>query len=153
MSDIVLAKTSVQSAMQMLAQALSNVDDSQLPAAIDFLNQLVKTVTDNNEVLRERALAYTRQYGAPVTDKGTLETQVGSHVLRAIPTRTGYDPKLVGPMLRGFKLQPEAGMDPTITYKVNPGKLEALVKAGTVDEDRMEECRYPLSYRLEVTRE
>jgi hypothetical protein len=56
MSDLVLAKTELRTALQHLAAALSTLTEDQIPVALDFFRQLEKTVEYNTELVKERAL-------------------------------------------------------------------------------------------------
>ena len=153
MSDLVLAKSEIQLALRGLATALSSLSEDQIPVAIDFLRQMEKTVAYNEGLLKARALEFMQTAGNQITEKGTLEAQVGSYTMRAVPTRTGFDPKLIGPMLRTKRMDQEAGMDPTITYKVNPDKLARLLSDGLLTDADLDQCRFEKSFRLEVTRD
>lgn len=156
MSEQSNALVTHQSALTMVlrqfADKLSTLADEEVPEAYEMADAFARALEHAKVGLRDRALMYLNVHGKKVTDKGTVETAVGEYLVRAIPTRTGYDPKKVEGMLRRRGLDPVAGMDPTITYRVNGPKLEELRAGGHITDGDLQSCKYSEGFRVEVKR-
>lgn len=152
MTDIVLAekKSHLQAALQSFASALSSLTNEQVPAALEIARDLGKLAEETEAALKTRALLYLNMHGHQVTDKGSVQAEVGGFRLTAIPTRTGYDPKKLEAVLRRRGLTPEAGMNVTVTYKVDEAKVAGLFAAGKLTEHDLEASKYDKSYRLAI---
>jgi hypothetical protein len=149
---IVLAdeKTKLFAALSGYASALSNLTPEQVPAAIDMTLQLKKLAEEVYERLRDRLIKDTQEKGYKATDKGTMEQSIGGFKVRAIPTKTGTDPKKLEAKLRALGMQPENYMDATMALKVNAGKLALLVATKTLT---LADVAYDPSFRVQVERE
>ncbi len=134
-----------------LGAALQNVPDQEVPSAVATLRRLETMLKENVDRLKDRALLYLNVNGQQVTEKGTKEVALNGHVMRAIPTRTGIDPKKLEAALRAKGIDPSAHMIPTITYKVDDFRVAKLVAAGMLTQQDLAAVQYDKSYRIEVT--
>jgi hypothetical protein len=138
-------------AAQRMGQAMSVIQDEQVPAAIAVLRRLAGGLEENTERLRERALLYLNVHGQQVTEKGTVEAKVGGYTLRAVPMRNGVDPRKLEAALRAKKLNPADWMIPTITFKLDQFRLSKLMVAGHLTEEDLKAIQYDKTYRIETT--
>lgn len=148
-AELVSAKTMVQAALIDFAAALSGLAAADRPEAFDIATQFKKVTEEVYDRLRDKLLADVEATGSVVTEKGTREAHYPSFTVRAIPTRTGTDPKKLEARLRSLGIDPAVVMDATITYKVNPAKLANLVAAGTLKYD---EVAYEPGFRIQLER-
>lgn len=151
-SSIILAseRQQMQSALQSFASALSKLTDEQVPAALDAVRQLNDLSEEMKDGLRVRAIQFLRSAGQRITDKGSLQTLIGGYRMTAIPTRSGLDPKKLEVALRRRGLDATAGMNPSITYKVDVDKVAALVDSGKLTQEDLTACQYDESFRVSV---
>lgn len=104
------------------------------------------------ELMRKRLLEMVVQKGTKVTDKGTLELDLGGgRVQRASPTTTLPDDKLTERVLRDKQLEVSAHMNCTIKYKADESKLKILVEQGKLTADDLKKCYKPTTYKLGKT--
>ena len=152
MSDIVLAdeKTKLFTALGGYASALSNLSDEQVPAAFEMTQKMEALAEEVRERLRKRILDYVSEKGEVQTEKGTRGVNLGGFDLRAIPTKTGTDPKKLEALLRHKKLDPTVAMDATIAYKVNADKVLKAVERGELTQADVASCAYAPAFRVEV---
>ena len=156
MSDaIVLAdeKNKLFPALQGWAVALSNLQPEQVPAALDMARQMKNLSEEVHDKLRDRLLAGVKLNGVKVTEKGSLQDNVGGFKVTAIPTRTGTDPKKLETMLRAKGLDPLLCMDAEITHKFNPTKTIGAVVLGKISQADWDSCKYDPAFRVQVERE
>lgn len=151
-TSIILAdeRRVMQQALQTFSSAMSKLTDEQVPAALDMVKQLHELSEEMKDGLRARAIQFLRDVGQKVTDKGSLQTLIGGYRLTAVPTKTGLDPKKLEVALRRRGLDPTAGMNPTITYKVDIEKVAALMDSGKLTSDDIKTCQYDESFRVTV---
>lgn len=147
-----IQKAGLMPALRSFGAALGTITDEDVPAAYEMVAKLEKMLEEARELLKSRALLYLNVNGVKVTQGGTAAANVGGHVLRAVPMRTGTDPKKLEKLLRTKKLDPAAHMDATLSFKVNPKKLEKLVEDGVLSEADMQAVAYDKAYRIEVKR-
>lgn len=140
-------------ALRNFAQALSTLSDEQVPAALEMARELGKLSDETGEALKQRALLYLNVHGQQVTDKGSRQARVDGFLLKAIPTRTGLDPKKVETLLRRKGMEPSAHMRSTIKYEVDAERMDKLVMDGKLSTQDVEACRYDKSFRVEVERD
>jgi hypothetical protein len=138
--------------LQKFGQWLSEMTDAQLPEVLDFVTRLEKNIEGTRSILKERALLYLNVHGIAEGEKGTKAAQVGQYTVKAIPTRTGLDPKKLEKALRTKGIDPNVAMKPTVSYAVDPDKVAAMRVAGTLTEQDIEACQYDRSYRIDVKR-
>lgn len=138
----------MQVTMRQFAAALGRLTDEQVPAALDVVRQLVDLSDEFKNTVRTRAIQLLQAAGTKVTDKGSLQVLIGGYKLTAIPTRTGLDPKKLETVLRRRGLDPTAGMNPTVTYKVDQQKVDKLVAEGKLTQGDLEAATYEESYRV-----
>lgn len=148
-TTLTLAKTQVQAALIDFAAALSGLTAADRPEALDIATQFKKVTEEVYDRLRDKLLADVGSGGAIITEKGTKELGLGDYVVRAIPTRTGTDPKKLEAKLRALGRDPAHYMDATITYKVSPMRLAGLVAEGVL---KLEEVAYEPGFRIQLER-
>jgi hypothetical protein len=150
MGDFLAVRNGTINSMQGLADWLSRVTPEEFGQAVLLVRAMEKALEQAEDVLIERAIDVVRATGKRETDKGTMSVVLGAHTLRAIPTRTGTDPKKLEAHLRTKGVNPDVCMDATITYKVNDDKLKQAVASGKLTPDEVDACKYDTNYRLEV---
>lgn len=153
MTTALVTRDAVFSLMRTVAAELSQLTPEKYGAAMEFLKSLEEAAEGLKTTLGARVKEEVRANGHQVTDKGTTEWVVGGYVLRAIPTRTGVDPKKLEARLRAKGREPSLCMDATIAFKVNEGKLAAAVERGDLTAEEVAACKYDLNFRLEAERE
>lgn len=146
---LVKAESQIKDALIAFAGALTGMEKADQPAALDVITQMKKVTEEVYDRLRSRCLDQAILDGHKVTEKGTYEASYNGFTVRAIPTRTGTDPKKLEAKLRALKLEPSAWMDTTLVYKVNDAKLMPLIEDGRL---KLEEVAYDKSYRVELER-
>lgn len=147
--SLALAESKVKEALVAFAQALAVMEKAEQPAALDVITQLKKVSEEVYDRLRGRVLDQTILEGQKITEKGTYEANISGWVMRAIPTKTGTDPKKLEARIRACGLNPANYMDPTITYKVNATKLAGLVAEGKFT---YADVAYDPAYRVQLER-
>lgn len=145
-----IQKLSLLPALQDFGRTLGELSNEDMPAAYELVTKIEHLVEDAREMLRQRALLYLTANGEKVTDKGTTEAKLSGYIVRAIPMRTGTDPKKLEQTLRMKKLNPEHWMQMTVTFKTDEKKLKMLIDRGDITAQDMEACAYDKTYRLEV---
>lgn len=152
MSDIVLAdeKGRLFTALGSYATALSNLTEEQVPEAFEMTDKLNKLAEEVRDRLRSKLLAWLAEHGEVVTEKGSKAGVVGGFKVSAIPTRTGIDPKKLEALLRRLKLDPNTHMKTTLSYAVDDAKVMALVQAGRLTVEDLNNCKYSESFRIAV---
>jgi len=150
MSDFLAVRNGIIILMQGLADWFSRVGPDEFGQAVLLVRAMKKALEQAEDVLNERATDVVRASGKRETDKGTMSVVLGAHTLRAIPTRTGTDPKKLEAHLRTAGINPEVCMDATITYKVNDEKLKQALASGKLTQAEVDACKYDTSFRLEV---
>lgn len=152
---IVLAdeKNKLFPALQGWATALSNLQPEQVPAALDMARQMKNLSEEVHDKLRDKLLEGVKKNGVKVTEKGSLQDNVGGFKVIAIPTRTGVDPKKFESMLRARQIDPTAHMDSTVALKFNQSKADKAVGAGVISQADLDSCKYDPAFRVSVERE
>lgn len=104
------------------------------------------------ELMRKRLLEMVRVSGVKVTEKGTLELDLGDGIVqRASPTTTLPDSKLTEKMLRSKKLSPDTYMLKTVTYKASNDTLKKLLEEKLITEEEYKSCFKETTYKLGKT--
>lgn len=137
-------------ALREFASTVGIVKDEQVPQALQILKEGQELFKGGYENMRERFLKLAKEQGTKVGDKGSMQLEMGGKVGVAVPTRSGYDPKLVEAMLRRRKLDPGTWMEMEITYGLDLFKLASAREQGLIDDADLEGCKYKPSYRVEV---
>jgi hypothetical protein len=145
-----IQKAGLMTALQQFASGISTLKDEEVPEAYEVTAKLEGMFEEVRALLKQRAVDYLQANGRRATDKGTLEAEVNGFSLRAIPMRTGLDPKKLEATLRSKKLDPTANMNATIILKVDTAKVATLVGEGKLTKDDLAACAYDPSIRLEV---
>lgn len=141
----------VTMALAAFAQSIVKAGLDDLTFALDQLKQWTKAQKDLKEVIDTRLEPMILKAGEVVTDKGTVELTTGDgQVLRAQPTRTGYDPKKLEQVLRLNKVSPETCMDATVSYKINQSKLQVFLQAGILTEEQLKPALYEAHYSIRL---
>lgn len=146
MTDIVVARQDLQTHLRQFAATLTTLRPDDIPVALEVVRQLESLGSEIGDRLRGMLIDRLKEFGVVETDKGTLRLDIGDKKVRAIPTRTGYDPKKVETALRRRGADPAAFMDTTLTFKVNTDKL----KNSPLTEDDLKGCEYTLNYRVTI---
>lgn len=133
-----------------LAQEVATLAPAQFGEARDFLKTLESAVERLRDMVEERTVQEIRQHGAKVTEKGTMQLTLGNWDCRAIPNKTGTDPKKLEARLRTKGVHPEDHMRAKITYEIDAEKLKALVERGIMTQEEVNSCAYDLTFRLDI---
>lgn len=142
----------VSQALMQLGGALAQVRPEQYGEVLTTIKSFEGVLEAAQVNLDNKIKALVQANGKVETEKGTKRLEVGGYTLGIVPTRTGYDPKRVEALLRAKGHQPDVGMDPVITYRVNETRLKGGVALGQLTEDELETCRYDLKFKVEVTK-
>jgi hypothetical protein len=139
--------------MQLLSNAireeLSNEDTALFH---EWMLKKADDIDSFRELMRKRLLDVVKEKGTKVTDKGTLELDLGGgRVQRASPTTTLPDDKLTERVLKDKGVDATAHMNAIIKYKADESKLKALVEQGKLTADDLKKCYKPTSYKLGKT--
>ena len=137
-----IQKAGLLPALQAFGAALGEITNDDVPSAYEMVVKLEKMLEEARDLLKTRALLYLNVNGVKVTDGGTKAANLGGFVMRAVPMRTGVDPKKLEKAVRAKRLDPGSCMDATVTYKVNQAKLNALVERGDITEEDLKACAY-----------
>lgn len=151
-SALVLAsqKTKLFAALQEYAAVLSNLENEQVPAAFEMTDQLKELAEEVRTRLRDRLLLIVSAVGTKVTEKGSMAADLGNFLVKAIPTRTGVDPKKLEGLLRKRQIELTRIMDATVTYKVNEHKLLDAQVTKLLTQADVDSCRYDKAFRVTV---
>lgn len=149
---ITLAAEPVRTALARFAHALSTLPAEQVPQAHDLASAIEDAMEEIKETLKRRLLLELNVRGEQVTEKGTTRMEAGGYTVRAVPTRTGFDPKKVEAAIRQKKKDPVDYMTPVTTFKVSDYGMAALLAEEVFTKVDCEACRYDKSFRLEVKR-
>lgn len=144
----------VEATLQQLADMLNNMlataDTARKVAdAHDAARKVEDVAKQFAKAFRNKCLEAILAHGTRVTEKGTLELDLGNGLAQqAIPTKTGIDPEKLEGLLRAKGWVPERAMDPEISYKVNADKVAGLVHSGRITQGEREAIEYDLVYRV-----
>lgn len=118
----------------------------------EFLKKREDDVKSFHKVVRERLEKVIVEKGSKVTDKGTLELDLGNgRVQRATVTKTAPDDKRTEAMLKRKGLSIDTHMDKDIKYKANEMKLRMLLEQQLITEADYKSTIPPVSYRIGKT--
>lgn len=141
---------SIKTILSGLAERMST---ELAPAeAVEVYGQIkaVQDAIDNMaDMARAKLLQYVQEEGVQITETGSLKAQFGNYEVEARIARSGFDPAKVQVLLRHKGMDPESGMDATISYKPNNVKLFGLVDRGNLTRAELELCRYDKAYNLQ----
>ena len=137
-------------ATRNLGAALDKLTDAEVPAAIAMMRRLEKLVEDNKDTLTDRVKLWLNVHGQQVTEKGTTEASINGWVVRAVPMKTGIDPKKLEQTLRAKGLDPADWMQTTLSYKFDAVKYARLLRENKFSESDVKACQYDKSFRVEV---
>lgn len=152
MTDVLAKRSASVELARGLAQEIAGLEPTQYGAYWEVVLGLESSFTQLREMMQDRALARVRTEGTRTTEKGTMDLATDEHLLRAIPTRTGVDPKVFEARLRAKRIDPAVWMRTKITYEWDPDKSPGVVAAGVMTATELDSCKYKPSYRLQVTR-
>ena len=153
MSEALAIQGPVVALMRDVAGQLAALPPERYGEAMEFLTFIEKATEGLRTTFGERVKEQVIKDGAQTTEKGTREWAMNGYLIRAIPTRTGVDPKKLEARLRAKGHDPAVAMDQTIAYKVNEAKLAAAIALGKLTQAEADGCKYELNYRLQVERE
>lgn len=133
----VLLPSAVLAASPLLSSAAlrSPLDELSLLQQIEayrVLDEVEKKAKKRKEAIRDKLLAATEKSGT-VTDKGGQELLVGGNrVLREKREATQPDDEGVVALMNAATIPLVEAFDEVKTFKLNPSKLEFLVKTGRI---------------------
>lgn len=153
MSEALALREPTVALMRDVAQQLATLPPERYGEAMEFLSFIEKATEGLKTTFGERVKEAALANGSKTTDKGTHEWLIGGYTIRAIPTRTGVDPKKLEARLRAKGLDPAVAMDQTIAYKVNEGKLATAIASGKLTREEADGCKYELNHKLSVERQ
>lgn len=153
MSEALALREPAVALMRDVASQLATLPPERYGEAMEFLSFIEKATEGLKTTFGERVKETVLKDGTQTTEKGTREWLMGGYCVRAIPTRTGVDPKKLEARLRAKGLNPEVAMDATLAYKVSEPKLAAAVAAGKLTREEVDGCKYELNYKLAVERQ
>lgn len=145
-----LSRTAFNNVTFLLSQAIQQeLTPTEQADYHEWTSKAADSLKNFKEALRSRLLEVLTSQGTRVTEKGTLQIELGEgRVQRAVPSNTKPDDKLVESRVRAKDLSPEVWMDRVITYKVNESKLQSLVDSGQFTKEDYAACFKPTSYRV-----
>lgn len=140
-------------ATALLSQVMrGELDNKETALFHEWMLKRAEDVDEFRDVMRKRLLEIVKTKGSKVTDKGTLELDLGDgKVQRASPVTTLPDSKLTEQMLRNKKLSVDSYMLKTIMYKASDDTLKTLLAEKLITEDDYKSCFKPTSYKLGKT--
>jgi hypothetical protein len=150
MSSALAQREPLVALVRGLAQEIASLGPERLGEAHEFLALIQRGVEGLEDVVTARLKEQALTHGHKTTEKGTHEVVLGSHLIRAIPTRTGTDPKRLEAKLRAKGHDPGVAMNAKITYEVNPDKLAKAVEGGLITQAEVDACKYDINYRVQV---
>ena len=153
MSEALATREPVVALMRDVAQQLAALPPERYGEAMEFLSFLEKATEGLKTTFGERVKDAALANGTLKTEKGTKEWLTNGYSIRAVPTRTGIDPKKLEARLRAKGLDPAVAMDQTIAYKVSEPKLAVAIAGGKLTREEADGCKYELNYKLSVERE
>lgn len=119
----------------------------------DWCKKASKSLKSFEELLNERTKAAVIANGSKVTEKGTLELDVGDgKVQRVIPTKTTPDNELTERVLRDRGLSVESWMRRTVVYKADETLLKKLLENKMITEQEYKKCFGEVKYKLDKIR-
>jgi hypothetical protein len=137
-----------------LAVVVSTLVPSQLSKAHNMFKTGIDALEAMHSMVKQNITKLVVEEGELITEKGSKAAVVDGIKFTIQPNRTGYDPKKIEALIRMRGCAPEVWMDTNITFSVNEGKLDALLKLGDkVTKDELELCRYNLTYKVMPTEE
>ena len=141
----------VRAQLQGIARELSDAPTELMPDAKALLDTLEDWVEEQKRRVTEHLLMYASVNGAKVTDKGTLQAELGDFLVRAIPTTTQPDTDKVKALLfaKGHK-DPTVFLEKKVTYKATRTTLDVLVAQGHFTQEEADSCIATDKVRLEV---
>ena len=153
MSSALTLREPAVALMRDVASQLATLPPERYGEAMEFLSFIEKATEGLKTTFGERVKETVLKDGTQTTEKGTREWLMGGYCVRAIPTRTGVDPKKLEARLRAKGLNPEVAMDATLAYKVNEVKLATAIASGKLTREEADGCKYELNYKLAVERQ
>lgn len=137
-------------AMQQLSAAIiQDCDSAEVARIHEWAKRSEASLKMFKDNARERAMAFILQSGKVVTEKGTLELEVGDgFVQRAIPTNTKPDHGKTERMLRAKGLSLDEHMDKLVSYEANDNKLRRLLDGEEITQAEYKSCFGELAYRV-----
>jgi hypothetical protein len=144
------ANNMVATAAGYISEALRSCSEAETAYIHEWALKGQDSFKAFSETSRDRLLKYIKSHGQVVTEKGTLEVDLGGgRVQRAVPISTKPDDKLTEKMLRDNKLPIESVMYATQIWKVDTAKFEAASK--TWPKEMVDKCYKERSYRVGKT--
>lgn len=140
----------VKSVSHLSAAMVQELTDAEITSIHDFVDKAIKALKVFKDNARERVMAAIVLRGKPVTNRGTLEIELGNgRVQRAIPDDTGYDVDMVEKLLRAKNLDVNIYLDKKpIKYVVNEMRLMQMVAEGLLTSEELKQCKSPIVYKI-----
>lgn len=151
--DAVAIQPTLNGCLTQLALILSQetLAADTLAAVMSVIRQTKDALEDGLEKqAKVRLIEVLKQVGKKKTDKGSLEATVGDWHLEMSPYRTGADPKKLEARLRAKGIDPAKWMTQTISYAINPDKVQQLTDKRVLSSDELEDCRYNESWTVKT---
>jgi hypothetical protein len=150
---LAIADDTFTTAMQRMSAALiQELDPAEVAAIHDFTKKADKSIQAFKDNSRERLLTYVLERGSQVTERGTLELDLGNgRVQRATPANTKPNDKLTERVLRSKGLDVGVWMDKEVKFVVNEVKLKELLETQQITESEYKQCFGKLEFRLGAT--
>ena len=133
---------------ESFAHFISAAKDEEMPEALAFVRKSEALLEDTGKLVKERVKALVLQNGTKATEAGTKRLTIGGYVLEVQPAATGYDGKRVEALLRAKNIYLDQGMDSTVSWKVNEGKLENLVREKKLSNQELKTCLKDESWKV-----
>ncbi len=145
------ANNYIASAATLISDALRTCSEEEVALIHEWALRGKESFEEFDKVTKGRLLEYMKTNARQVTEKGTLEIDIGNgRVQRATPTSTKPDDKLTEKVLRDNKLPPETCMLPTTSWKIDMSRFGNLKTVLTEEEHAR--CFKPVSYRVGKTK-
>lgn len=151
MSSALANREPVVALVRGMAQEIATLGPAQYGDAHNFLAFLESSVSKLKEMVEGMAEKEVLARGETITEKGSKGIELGGWYVRAIPNRTGIDPKKFEARLRTKGHLPENYMQAKITYAMDPDKTAKALADGVITQAELDACRYELTYKLSVT--
>lgn len=119
---------------------------SRQATSLTELSTVIKTLTELQTMLKEQIKAAVLQRGRAITDKGSMQLEEDGWMLEIRPKNTKYDDRKVEAAARARGWEPEALMDPVVTYTTNVEKLCAAIP----DPAERDVLRHDVSYVVQT---
>lgn len=139
--------TAIIPALQSLAASVASMTTATAPIVWDTVKRMEQLTKEYVEMTRTRIIDIVSSKGRKVTEAGTMRLHQSGYVLEIQPSGGHYGAKEVQALLAAKGLAPTAGMDTTIKYTVNEGKLADLIAKKKLTQDELDTCREPMSWR------